>query len=114
MTSLSCSAQDRAGIVWVRVAGEVDTASASALEFELTGIAGPVTVLDLRGVGFMDAAGLTALVRAHRRAVEDGRELIALPSRRVRRLLRLVAVDLPQAVGVGAGSGPARWGGAAA
>jgi anti-sigma B factor antagonist len=51
-------------------------------------------VLDLSELDFVDSTGLEVMLRAARRAREDGRRLIVTrPSRYVRRLLELTAID---------------------
>jgi anti-anti-sigma factor len=51
-------------------------------------------VLDLSELDFIDSTGLEVMLRAGRRAHESGRRLIvARPSRYVRRLLELTAID---------------------
>jgi anti-anti-sigma factor len=51
-------------------------------------------VLDLSELDFIDSTGLEVLLRAARRAHDEGRRLIvARPSRYVRRLLELTAID---------------------
>ena len=54
----------------------------------------PLLVLDLSELDFIDSTGLEVLLRAARRAHENGRRLIvARPSRYVRRLLEMTAID---------------------
>ena len=58
--------------------------------------AGPATllVLDLSELDFIDSTGLEVMLHAARRAHDDGRRLIvARPSRYVRRLLEMTAID---------------------
>jgi anti-anti-sigma factor len=51
-------------------------------------------VLDLSQLDFIDSTGLEVLLRAARRAHDNGRRLIvARPSRYIRRLLELTAID---------------------
>jgi anti-anti-sigma factor len=51
-------------------------------------------VLDLSELDFIDSTGLEVMLRAARRAHDSGRRLIvARPSRYVRRLLELTAID---------------------
>jgi anti-anti-sigma factor len=51
----------------VRVTGEIDMATAPALERCLTGLAGDA-VVDFSGVRFMDSTGVAVLARAMKRA----------------------------------------------
>jgi anti-anti-sigma factor len=58
--------------------------------------AGPASllVLDLSELDFIDSTGLEVVLRAARRAHDDGRRLIVQrPSRYVRRLLEMTAID---------------------
>jgi anti-anti-sigma factor len=51
-------------------------------------------VLDLSQLDFIDSTGLEVMLRAARRAHDSGRRLIvARPSRYVRRLLEMTAID---------------------
>ena len=51
-------------------------------------------VLDLSELDFIDSTGLEVLLRAARRAHDAGRRLVvARPSRYVRRLLEMTAID---------------------
>jgi anti-sigma B factor antagonist len=63
----------------VSVTGEVDSTTAPGLRnclLEVIERPGTTTVeVDLRGVTFLDSAGLSALATAHRAAVAAGREL---------------------------------------
>jgi anti-anti-sigma factor len=82
----------------VRLAGELDMAAAFRLEPELDRLlaAGDVRalVLDLADVGFVDSAGLGALLSIRERTGRLGIELaIARPSDAVRRLLELAGSD---------------------
>ena len=63
----------------VRVAGELDLATVPRLRAELTALleGGRHELdLDLDGMTFCDVAGLTALLRAHTRAVHAGGRLV--------------------------------------
>lgn len=77
----------------VRVSGELDLSGADALLECLrpaVELAGRAVVVDLRDLGFVDCAGLSALVEARARISERGIELVlAAPSRPVGRLLSL-------------------------
>jgi anti-sigma B factor antagonist len=99
------SAEDETPVVRVRrnpayvlvtVAGEVDFATVAALRerlFALAGTGRPL-VVDLDGVGFIDAAGLGVLAGAARRAAAHGASLHVVCSRRqIRRLFRITELD---------------------
>lgn len=80
----------------IEVSGELDLASGPTLESELDKIAAPETTLvivDLRRLEFMDSTGLSIIVRAHQRLVEEGCELgLVRGSPQVQRLLDLTGV----------------------
>ena len=85
----------------VTVAGEIDIATAARLRERLSELAvgGPL-VADLDLVGFIDSAGLAALVGAANRAAAHGGSLHVVCARpKVRQLFRLTGLDrrLPQA-----------------
>lgn len=80
------------------VTGDLDAANAplftmSADRF-VAGHAGTPVRLDFRGVGFIDSAGINALVRLHGAVDERGGTLeMARCSRYVERVLRLVGLE---------------------
>ena|SRR5437763_16991468 len=67
-----------------------------------------VVALDLTDLRFLDASGLKAVLNAHRRAIRRGERGLTLvnPSRDIRRLLELTAIDLTVEV-VNNGTAPA-------
>jgi len=86
----------------VRVAGEVDLVTApmlkEALESAYLGIrtarARPELLVDLRGVSFLSAAGLSVLAVLHFRCVADGLSMrIVGDQRAVRRPMELTGLD---------------------
>jgi anti-sigma B factor antagonist len=66
-------------VITLVLAGEFDLAAAPAFERKLEEVVGEdvqrVTI-DLRDLQFLDSAGLRALIVAHRRLTESGRELV--------------------------------------
>jgi anti-anti-sigma factor len=78
------------------VSGELDLASGPALENELARVSASgaeLVVLDLRELQFMDSTGLSILVKANQRAVEEGRRFgLVRGSPQVQRLLDLTGV----------------------
>lgn len=102
------------GAVVVVVQGELDLVTAELLREALTSDAAqaPVTVLDLRSVGFMDSSGLSVVVEHHRRARAAGGECAVAVggASRVRRLLALSGLsetlDLVEQPGDVIASGP--------
>jgi len=80
----------------VRVQGEVDAATASRMGDAVNRLLddGERIVLDLRLVDFMDLHGLAVIIRATRRARQDGGSFaIARPAECVKRLVRLVHAE---------------------
>ena len=82
--------------VVIGVSGELDLASAPALETELETAAASgasVLVLDLRELQFMDSTGLSVIVKAHQRLAETERRLCLVRGpQQVQRLLDLTGV----------------------
>ncbi len=82
--------------VVIGVSGELDLASSPALERELErGAASKaeLVIVDLRDLEFMDSTGLSVLVRAHQRAIENGQRFgIVKGPQQVQRLLTLTGV----------------------
>jgi anti-sigma B factor antagonist len=81
----------------VSLRGELDLAGVDrareAIE-QAESTPGGLLVLDLSELDFIDSTGLEVLLRAARRAHDTGRRLIVQrPSRYVRRLLELTAID---------------------
>ena len=78
------------------VSGELDNASAKALDDELRkAIVGPSpVVLDLSEVNFIDSTGLRVLVLAAKQAALNGTSLkIARVTERTRKMLELTGLD---------------------
>ena len=82
--------------VVIGVSGELDLASSPALERELergAAAQAELVIVDLRDLEFMDSTGLSVLVRAHQRAVEnDQRFGVVRGPQQVQRLLSLTGV----------------------
>ncbi|MHB8658757.1 MAG: STAS domain-containing protein [Solirubrobacteraceae bacterium] len=81
----------------VTIVGEVDLATAGALEQQVDRAAksgARRVILDLTGVEFMDSTGLSVIVKAARRCDQEGQEfgLIRGPHQ-VQRLLSLTGID---------------------
>ncbi len=86
---------DRRGVV-LELSGELDLATAPQLDRQL-GRLGPVQpgrlLIDLRGLEFMDSAGLTSIVRAQNRADASGHSFcLRGGARQVDRLIELVGI----------------------
>jgi anti-sigma B factor antagonist len=74
--------------------GEIDLASAPSVESAIEGFAGQEVVLDLRGVEFMDSAGLKVLLTQRSRLEDSGGALrLVLGQGAVMRLLELTSVS---------------------
>ena len=83
-----------AGDVVIALAGEIDLSTAARVraELRLAEALGPARlILDMRGVTFIDAAGIAAIL-PRRRAGDVRRTVVAGPGR-VRRVLELVGAD---------------------
>jgi anti-anti-sigma factor len=61
---------------WVRIAGALDIATTPQLERTLRESHARLVVLDMRDLGFIDCAGVHAIVDASIRARRDGRRLV--------------------------------------
>lgn len=84
------------GHVVVTVIGEIDIATAAQLRNRLAGPVGDgqQVIVDLSGVGFIDAAGLGVLARAAAQAAVRGGGLqLAAARRSVRRVLAVTGLD---------------------
>ena len=97
-TGFSISISDRDGRAVVVIRGELDLATAPALEEAIQGRLddGQDVVVDLRELEFMDSTGLRVLVAAHGR-VEDTEQrfLIVrpLPGASIERILAVAGVE---------------------
>jgi anti-sigma B factor antagonist len=81
----------------VEICGEIDIQSAPHLRDELLRLMrrnGPQLALDLRGVTFLDCAGVNVLLATRRRArLEDGWVRITQASPRARRTISLLGLQ---------------------
>lgn len=94
--ALTVAVRRQLGHVLVTVAGEIDIATAAQLRDRLAGPAdsGQHVIVDLGGVGFIDAAGLRVLASAAAQAADRGGSLRLAAARPwVRRVLTLTALD---------------------
>jgi anti-anti-sigma factor len=87
----------RTPVVELRLAGELDVASAPELDHALDRVlleGCTLLTLDLTEVSFMDAAGVGALVRTQQRLRETGGAMrLICGSREPRRILRLCGME---------------------
>jgi anti-anti-sigma factor len=78
------------------LSGELDAASADQLEKRITSVFAephPCIVLDLRGLSFVDSAGINVLIRAKQLADDRGRRLVfRRPTAQLDRVFALVGV----------------------
>ena len=88
---------------FVSLHGELDGANAKALEDEFIRIEATSTsriVLDLSELEFIDSTGLAVILRADRRAKNDGHVLRVLrPNRKVGRIFEISGLDQVLAFG---------------
>ena len=79
------------------LSGELDMASSTSLELELTIVEArrpPVLVLDLSELEFMGVSGLRTILDAARRARRENRQLVVTnPVPHILRLFELTAID---------------------
>jgi|SRR5580704_2533043 anti-sigma B factor antagonist len=94
--ALTIEVRHEQGYAVVTVAGEIDISTVTRLReclFELAASGGPL-VVDLEQVGFIDSAGLSALVGTANRAAAHGGSLYATCARpKTRKLFRLTGLD---------------------
>jgi anti-sigma B factor antagonist len=87
---LSWEVIDQDGDHLVMLRGELDLENCAALGCVLTEIAHSTVVVDLRGLTFIDAAGLNALVRASQVVESRGDQLrIVNPSKWIKRVFQI-------------------------
>lgn len=100
MMDFSADLAEADGCAVVRVIGELDIATTLQLEEALataeagSGAAG--LVVDLTATSFCDSTGMTAVLRAHKRAEKERRALVVVcpeRNREVTRVLRLLGFD---------------------
>jgi len=94
--------EDRDGIRWIRVAGELDYVEADEAGARmLAALDGTVdrAVVDLSGVAFMGSAGVRILIQASKRLAKSGGVLsVTGSSATVRRVFSTIGLDelIPQ------------------
>ncbi len=97
MSMLDLTTETDGAVVRLALQGELDIASAAAVERELERIesAAPATiVLDLRELAFMDSTGLRIVVAADARAQEHGRRLVIVRGPdAVQRIFHMTRID---------------------
>jgi stage II sporulation protein AA (anti-sigma F factor antagonist) len=74
--------------------GELDASTCVTLVEHLTGVPGPLVVLDLHELTFMDSSGLGAIHRARQSALKEGGTLVvSRPNPMVARVLEITGLD---------------------
>ena len=94
--TLEIEAETRDATAWLTLRGELDLATAPALERALAKAAGDSAplVLDLRQLGFIDSSGLRVILSAASQAAEAGRRLILVRGQnQVARVLDITGSD---------------------
>jgi anti-anti-sigma factor len=84
------------GVRVVAVSGELDLDTMGELNEALAADDGPVatTVIDLRGLTFIDSSGVSGVLAAARRARDAGGRLVCVPGQpSIRRVFELTGVD---------------------
>ena len=88
---MDISTRDENGWLLVQPAGEIDIATADAVDAHLA--ENRDTILDLTGVTFMDSTGLRTLVGAHNRLKESNHRLrIVIPDGPVERIISITGL----------------------
>jgi anti-sigma B factor antagonist len=80
----------------VRLDGDLDAETAEGLRNVVEAIGDPTIdlTLDFSGVTFLDSAGLSALIRAYKRSIEGGSQLVIVsPPPSVARALQIAGLD---------------------
>jgi anti-sigma B factor antagonist len=95
--------QERYPVLWigqvavVTLPGEIDVTIADAVREELLGVldqGAALLIADLSKTEFCDSAGVSALVRAYRRASTSGKQMrLAVSTPSVQRVLSITGVD---------------------
>jgi anti-anti-sigma factor len=75
--------------------GEIDVSNCQEFAEHVTGPPGPLLVVDLARLTFIDSSGLGALHRARRRAIEVGGSLVvSRPNAVVHRVFEITGLDI--------------------
>ena len=84
-----------AGVRVVAVSGELDLDTMGELNEALAvGNGAATTVVDLRGLTFIDSSGVSGVLSAARRARDVGERLVCIPgSQQIQRVFELTGVD---------------------
>jgi anti-sigma B factor antagonist len=93
MFSVRLSSRDCPGHVEVALCGELDLVDASDVTVSLAAASsrGPLVIVDLSGLDFIDASGVAALARGRDYARGGGGELLlSAPQKQVRKMLAII------------------------
>jgi anti-sigma B factor antagonist len=93
MFSVRSSSRDCPGHVEVALCGELDLVDASDVAVSLAAASsrGPLVIVDLSGLDFIDASGAAALARGRDYARGGGGELLlSRPQKQVRKMLAII------------------------
>jgi anti-anti-sigma factor len=93
MFSVRFSSRDCPGHVEVALCGELDLVDASDVAVSLAAASsrGPLVIVDLSGLDFIDASGVAALARGRDHARGRGGELfLSAPQEQVRKMLAII------------------------
>ena len=96
MVSVRLSSRDCPGHVEVALSGELDLVDASDVAVSLAAASsrGPLVIVDLSGLAFIDASGVAALARGRDCARAGGGELrLSAPQQQVRKMLAIIFPD---------------------
>lgn len=98
MQPKKCDIEYNEGVLTVRLAGEIDHHRAKALREEIDRALflyrAPTAIIDLKGVGFMDSAGLGLILGRYTRAKQLGTRLIVTdPEPSVERIFTLAGTE---------------------
>jgi anti-sigma B factor antagonist len=123
MFNVELSVGDLGGHAVVALRGEFDLADVPAVESHLIAVVaacGPVVIVDMAGLAFIDCCGLGVLVRVRNWIRASGGDMsLAAPPQHVRRILRLTGLTgvfpvYPSVAHAAGAAKPARAGPAAA
>ena len=94
MPEFGSTVRELPGVHVVALYGELDMSSADCVGEALAGIGGSTVVVDLSKLTFMDSTGITALVVARNRIMDDGLGQLVLsrPVSAVRRVLEITGL----------------------
>lgn len=113
---LRLALEDHGTYAVVQARGELDVStSGMLLQAVQNAYAGEHTIVlaDLTHIAFADSSGLSALVRCHRSAHEQGRSFaVVCPSDQIRRLVEMLGLDTTLVLADSAEDALARLGGA--